>query len=96
MLTINVEEIKKEAIPILKEEGVRRAALFGSIVGGEATEESDIDMLVDLPRGKSLFDLAGLQMRLEETLGREVDVITYNSIHPLLKDRILKDQLLIL
>lgn len=92
----NIDEIKKKVLPILKEEGVLRAALFGSVVRGEATEKSDIDILVDLPRGKSLFDLAGLQLRLEEVLDKEVDVITYNSIHPSLKSYILKDQLQIL
>lgn len=92
----NINEIKKKALPILKEEGVTKAALFGSVVRGEARENSDIDILVDLPRGKSLFDLAGLQIRLKEALGQEVDVITYNSLHPLLKDSILKSQIPIL
>lgn len=96
MKTANVDEIKRKITPILREEGVTRAALFGSVVRGEATKESDIDILVDLPRGKSLFDLAGLQMKLEEKLENKVDVITYNSLNPLLKDYILKDQLPIL
>ena len=95
-MKMNLEEIKKKAIPILKEEGAIRAALFGSVVRGEDTEDSDIDILVDLPRGKSLFDLAGLQMKLKKVLGREVDVVTYNSINHLLKDYILKDQFRIL
>ena len=96
MKAINAEEIKQKARPILKEEGTTRAALFGSVVRGEAKEGSDIDILVDLPRGKTLFDLAGIKIRLEESLGREVDVITYNSIDPLIKDYILKDQLQII
>ena len=96
MKTINAEEIKQKAIPILKEEGATRAALFGSVVRGEAKAGSDIDILVDLPRGKTLFDLAGIKIRLEESLGREVDVITYNSIDPLIKDYVLKDQLQII
>ena len=96
MKAINAEEIKQKAMPILKEEGATRAALFGSVVRGEAKEDSDIDILVDLPRGKTLFDLAGIKIRLEESLGREVDVITYNSIDPLIRDYILKDQLRII
>ena len=96
MKAINAEEIKQKAIPILKEEGATRAALFGSVVRGEAKAGSDIDILVDLPRGKTLFDLAGIKIRLEESLGREVDVITYNSIDPLIKDYVLKDQLQII
>ncbi len=96
MKVMNTEEIKQKAAPILREEGATRAALFGSVVRGEANGSSDIDILVDLPRGKTLFDLAGIKIRLEESLGREVDVITYNSIDPLLKDYILKDQLQII
>lgn len=96
MKVTNAEEIKEKARPILKEEGVIHASLFGSIVRGEAKESSDIDILVDLPRGTTLFDLVGIKIRLEKSLGREVDVITYNSIDPLLKDNILKDQLQII
>lgn len=89
------EEIKEKAVPILKEEGAIRAALFGSVAREEADEDSDVDILVDLPRGKSLFDLAGLKIRLEESLGREVDLVTYNSIYPKLKEYILKEQFLL-
>lgn len=92
----NITQIKKSVLPILKEAGIKRSALFGSFVRGEASERSDIDMLVDLPRGKTLFDLADLENKLEEALGREVDVLTYNSLHPLLKEIILKEQVQIL
>lgn len=95
-MKLDINQIREKILPILKEEGVLKAALFGSVVRGGATSKSDIDILVDLPRGKSLFDLAGLQLKLEEVLEREVDVITYNSIHPSLKDSILKNQLQIL
>lgn len=91
-----IGQIKKMILPILRETGVTRGALFGSFVRGEASERSDIDILVDLPRGKTLFDLADLKNKLEEALGREVDVLTYNSIHPLLKEIILKEQVKIL
>lgn len=91
-----INQIKKKILPILKEAGIKRSALFGSFVRGETAEGSDIDMLVDLPRGKTLFDLADLENKLEEALGREVDVLTYNSIHPLLKEIILKEQIQIL
>jgi uncharacterized protein len=64
----------------LKKANVTKAALFGSYARGDNTKESDIDILVDLPRGKSLFDLAGLQIDLEEKLQKKVDVVTYRSI----------------
>lgn len=92
----DIDQIKDKAVPILREAGVVRSAIFGSYARGEGQGASDVDVLVDLPRGKSLFDLVDLQMRLETALGKKVDVVTYNSLHPLLKDRILAEQVRIL
>jgi len=91
-----IDEIKNMLIKVLKKHGVKKAALFGSIVRGEATEESDIDLLIEFEGRKSLLDLAGLQLELQELLRRRVDVLTYKSLHPLLKDRILSEQEVIL
>ncbi len=93
---ISIEEVKNKILPLLKEYGVMRAALFGSLVRGEETNESDIDILVELPEKASLLDLAGLKIDLEELLKKEVDVITYDSIHPLLKDSILSEKVVVL
>jgi predicted nucleotidyltransferase len=76
----------------LKRFGVKRASLFGSLARGEDREDSDIDILVEFEAGKSLLDLAGLKIELEELLSRRVDLLTFNSLHPLLKDKILKEQ----
>lgn len=92
----NIEQIKNKIVPVLKEAGVVRSSLFGSVVRGEATEDSDVDVLVDLPRGKTLLDLVGLKLDLKEVLGRDVDVVTYRSVSPLLEDNILKEQVPIL
>jgi len=86
------EGIKESISAVLKKYGVKRAALFGSIARGEATEESDIDLLVEFEEGKSLLDLAGLKLELEDLLRKKVDVLTYASLHPLLKERILSEQ----
>ena len=91
-----VEDIKKTIIKVLRRHGVKRAALFGSIVRGEAVEKSDIDLLVEFEGKKSLLDLAGLKLELEELLKREVDVLTYKSLNPLLRDKILSEQKAIL
>jgi predicted nucleotidyltransferase len=91
-----IAEIKKTIIDVLKKHEVKKAALFGSLVRGEATERSDIDLLVEFEGRKSLLDLAGLQLELQEVLGKNVDVITYKSLHPLLKERILHEQEVIL
>ena len=87
-----LEEIRRKILPILKKHGVTKASVFGSWARGESKEGSDLDILVELPEGKSLLDLARLKIELEERLDMGVDVLTYNSIHPLLRDRILSEQ----
>jgi len=96
MINMELEGLKNKIIPILLRNDVKKAAVFGSFVRGEQKEDSDIDILVEFKGKKSLLDLAGLKIELEETLKRKVDVLTYNSLHPLLKDRILQEQKVIL
>ncbi len=78
------------------EEGVIRSSLFGSYVRGDNKEDSDIDILVELPKGKSLLDLVGLEQKLEDVLGKEVDLLTYKSMSPYLKEYINNSQIQIL
>ncbi len=93
---MKIEEIESKIAPVLRRYGVKRAAIFGSYVRGEERKDSDIDILVEFEGDKSLLDLAGLKIELEETLGRGVDVLTYDSLHPLLRDRILSEQKVII
>lgn len=93
--TITIQDIKKKILPILRRQGVIKAALFGSVARGEVTKKSDIDLLVKLTKDRSLLDLVGLKLELEEKLGGNVDVLTYNGIHPLLKKIILREQKII-
>lgn len=95
-MTPDVTSIQGRIIPILRERGVRRAGVFGSYARGEEELASDLDLLVELPPGSSLLDLVGLQLDLAEELGIEVDAHTYRSLHPLLRDRILKEEVRIL
>ncbi len=90
--TMTIQDIKKQITPILKRQGVTKAALFGSVARGEARKRSDIDLLVKLERGKSLFDFVGLKLELEEKLGKKVDLVSYGAIKPSLKDVILQDE----
>jgi len=95
-MKIHVEEIRRKIFPLLQRYDVARAAIFGSFARGESTKRSDIDILVEFKGEKSLLDLAGLKIALEELLKMKVDVLTYNSLHPLLKDSILSEQEIIL
>jgi hypothetical protein len=92
----NTKKIRRKMLPILRRYDVARASIFGSLARGENTECSDIDLLVEFKGQKSLLDLAGLKIALEKALKTKVDVLTYNSLHPLLKDKILSEQKVIL
>ncbi len=72
----------------LRERGLSSLALFGSILDGSATTDSDIDVLIDLVSEKhvSLVDLVGIKIFLEERLGRTVDVVTRQGIDPVIRD----------
>ena len=91
-----IKQIIKKIYPILKRHDISRAAIFGSLARGEQRKGSDIDILIRFKGEKSLMDLAGLKIELEALLRREVDVLTYESLHPLIRKRILKEQKIIL
>ena len=95
MKTLTFKSVKKEILPILKRQGVTKAAFFGSFARGEAKKQSDIDLLIQFKGSKSLLDLVGLRFELEEKLGKKVDLLTYNAIRPRLKKYILKEQKII-
>ncbi len=84
--------IRDIIIPILKKHGIKKASLFGSVVRDDLTEESDIDILVEMPETATLIELANLKLDLEDILQRNVDVLTYDSLHPMLKERIMDEQ----
>ncbi|KKU87422.1 hypothetical protein A3A64_00460 [Candidatus Gottesmanbacteria bacterium RIFCSPLOWO2_01_FULL_48_11] len=81
-----------EIIPILKRYKVRKAAFFGSLVDGRFTQTSDVDVLVLPPEHMSLLDFVGLKQDIEDRIGKEVDLVSYNGLSPYLKDTILSEQ----
>jgi uncharacterized protein len=93
-MNINIQEIKNKSIPVLKRYDIKKAAFFGSFARGEQRKNSDVDILVEFGgrKNKSLLDLIGLELEIQELLKRKVDILTYRSIHPLLKNRILREQ----
>jgi len=93
---VNIKVIKDAILPILKEAGVRKSAIFGSLAGGTAKDDSDVDILVDFPDGKSLFDFIDLKIRLEEIIGKKVDLVEYDMIKPALRESILNNLVTIL
>jgi predicted nucleotidyltransferase len=95
-MTDQIQPVREMIVDILRRNGVKKASFFGSIVRGEMTEDSDVDLLVEFEGKKSLLDLAHLKNELEDSINRRVDLLTYKSLHPRLKDRILAEQVPIL
>ncbi len=91
-----VAEIREIVLPVLHRHGVTRAGVFGSYGRGEATPESDVDILIELDGQASLLDFIGIKLELEDVLGRSVDLVEYAAIKPRLRDRILRDEVPIL
>lgn len=71
--------------------GVRSLAVFGSVARGEADATSDVDVLVEFVRPVSHFEFFDVRKRLEEILGRRVDLVVRDALHPALRDRILEE-----
>ena len=91
MSTSSLEFTLEEIEPICRKYDVSSLGLFGSVVRGDATPQSDIDLLVRFLRRKSLLTLVRLERELSNVLGCKVDLVTEGAISPYLKDRILGD-----
>lgn len=87
----DLEELKKRISPVIKKAGIKKAALFGSYVRGDNTQNSDIDILVKYPPKFSLFDVVGLKYDLEDTLEKKVDLVSFRGINPRIKESVLEN-----
>ncbi len=95
-MKIHIEEIKQKILPILQRYEVKKVGLFGSCIREELRKDSDIDILVEIEKDISLLDFVGIKLEIEEALGNKVDLVEYNTLKPLLRERILKEQVIIL
>lgn len=85
-----IADKRLDVIALAAKYGASHVRLFGSVVRGIADDTSDVDFLVDLEDGRSLFDLGGLLMDLQDLLNRKVDVVTEKGLHWYIRDRVLK------
>lgn len=83
--------VRKDIRRIAATHGADRVRVFGSTGRGEQGASSDLDLLVDMAAGRSLFDLIALSNELGESLGIEVDVVTEGSVSPYMLDRVLSE-----
>jgi uncharacterized protein len=82
-------EKRQEILKIAAKHGAYNVRIFGSVARGEADEASDVDFLVEMEQGRSLMDLGGLLMDLQELLGHQVDVVTERGLRPRIRERVL-------
>ena len=83
-----IRQKRGDILRIATKYGAHNVRVFGSVARGTADEQSDIDFLVEMEPGRSLFDLGGLQIELESLLGRPVDVVTERGLKRRLRARI--------
>jgi len=82
---------RAEVLRLAAKYGATNVRVFGSVARGEAGEESDIDLVVRMAPGRSLFDLGGLLMDLQDLLGRRVDIVTERGLRPRMRERVLRE-----
>ena len=85
-------EKRAEILRVAEVHGARNIRVFGSVVRGDNRDDSDVDLLVEFEEGKTLFDLIGLKLDLQNLLGATVDVVTPNSLR-YIRDRVLAEAL---
>ena len=88
-------KLKKIIIEVLKKNHVAKAGIFGSYARGEQKKNSDIDIIIEPPKGIG-FGFVRIQFELEKKLKKKADLLTYKGLSPYLKDRILKEEIKII
>ena len=80
-----------EILVIAARHGAHNVRVFGSVARGDARPDSDVDILVDMEPGRSLFDLGGLLSDLQVLLGVDVDVVTEKGLRPRIRAEVLQE-----
>jgi predicted nucleotidyltransferase len=86
-----IESRREEILEIARRNGADNLRVFGSVARGEDDEASDVDFLCDMQPGRSLLDLARLELQLAEALERKVDVVTERGLRPRIRTTVLME-----
>ena len=86
-----LKEKREDILRLAEKHGARHVRIFGSVARGDAGPDSDVDVLVEMDPGRSLFDMGGLLMDLESLLGCKVDVVTEPGLKNRIRDRVLRE-----
>ncbi len=82
---------RNDILSVAARYGARNVRVFGSVARGEARLDSDVDILVDMEPGRSLFDLGGLLCDLQTLLGVDVDVVTEKGLRPRIRAQVMRE-----
>jgi predicted nucleotidyltransferase len=86
-----LQRYREEILDLAARHGARDVRVFGSLARGEGGEDSDLDLLVILAKGRSLLDLIALKREVEDLIQRPVDVVTEKALSPYLRERVLSE-----
>jgi predicted nucleotidyltransferase len=86
-----IQDKKEQIIALAAKHGALNIRVFGSVANGIIDKNSNIDFLVNMEKGRCLFDLGGLLVDLQQLFERNVNVVAENSLHWYIKDRILSE-----
>ena len=82
---------REEILRAAAKRGAYNVRVFGSVARGEAGAESDVDFLVQMEAGRSLLDMGGLLMDLQDLLRRKVDIAEQDGLYPYIRDHVLAE-----
>jgi uncharacterized protein len=82
---------RRAILRIATQHGARSVRVFGSVARGESDPDSDIDLLVQMKPGSSLFDQAAMLVELRDLLGHDVDVVTEEALRDRMRARVLRE-----
>jgi uncharacterized protein len=91
MTTVNYPFDTNKLVEVCRQNDVSKIGLFGSMARGEATADSDVDLLVEFSKRKGLLAMVALERRISQAIGRKVDLLTEAALSPYLRDRILRE-----
>jgi len=90
-----LQKLKAKIKKVLEKYKIKKAGIFGSYARGEQKKKSDIDILIEPPKGIG-FGFVGIQFDLEDYLNKKVDLVSYNGLSPYLRDKILDEEVQII
>lgn len=85
-------EEREQVVSVLRAHGILHASIFGSFARGEQLSSSDLDLLIEPSSGATLFDLARLELALEDAIGRHVDLVTLDELHPAIREQVMRER----